>query len=192
MRIIAGEYRGRRLKTLGGLAVRPTSDKLRETLFNILRNDVPDSVFIDCYAGSGAVGLEALSRGARTVYLIEKDPAAVRVIDQNIAMLGDIPAIRLVRADVTAGLKKIEASRVNANICFLDPPYSALSEVLRTIEWLAAESNLMKAGGFIILEHARRDGTPEQFGAPPNAWHRARLLAQGSSALSFYRKALLS
>ena len=187
MRIIAGEYRGRRLKTLGGLAVRPTSDKLRETLFNILRAEVPDSVFIDCYAGSGAVGLEALSRGARQVYLIEKDPAAGRVIEQNIAGLEAGPSVRLLRVDVKASLGKLASKGVCANICFFDPPYAAMPEALRIIEWLTS-GTLLDPEGLIILEHARRDPSPEQIGTPPDAWQRARLLTQGSSALSFYRK----
>ena len=187
MRIIAGEYRGRRLKTLAGLAVRPTSDKLRETLFNILRNNVPNSIFIDCYAGSGAVGLEALSRGAREVYLIEKDSDAGRVIDQNIAALVVVSAVHVMRTNVRAGLRKLAAKGVRANICFLDPPYASLEEALKTIEWLTS-GTLLDPGGLILLEHARRDNTPENVATPPNAWRRARLLTQGSSALSFYRK----
>ena len=181
MRIIAGEFRGRQLKTLRGLAVRPTSDKLRETLFNILRADVPDSTFIDCYAGSGAVGLEAVSRGASQVFLIEKDPAAVRVMEQNIAALGVAAQACVIRADVKAGLRQLEAQGVRADICFLDPPYAALPQALRSIEWLAT-SSLIKPGGLIILEHARRTPTPDHAGS----WMRARLLEQGSSALSFY------
>ena len=189
MRIIAGEYRGRRLKTLRGLAVRPTSDKLRETLFNILRSEVPASVFIDCYAGSGAVGFEALSRGASQVFLIEKDPAAARVIEQNIAALDSRPAVRVVRADVKAGLRKLAAQGVRANICFLDPPYASLREALRNIQEIVS-GTLMHPEGLIILEHARKDPSPEQAGKPPRRWERTRLLVQGSSALSFYRQNL--
>ena len=80
MRIVGGEFRRRLLQTLPGRSVRPTSDKLRETLFNVLRNDIESSVFIDCYAGSGAVGLEAVSRGAAHAYLIERHAAAARAM----------------------------------------------------------------------------------------------------------------
>ena len=187
MRIIAGAYRGRRLKTLRGREVRPTSDKLRETLFNILRAEVPGSVFIDCYAGSGAVGLEALSRGAAQVFLIEQDTAAVRIIEQNITALGASPDLggkaRIVRADAKAGLRKLEAQGVCADICFLDPPYALLPAALRNLSWLC-DSSLMHPEGIIILEHSRKDPSPEQLGN----WKRSRLLGQGSSALSFYRK----
>src|SRR5712691_6185236 len=90
MRIIAGLYRGRRLKSLPGLELRPTSDKLRETLFDILQSQVQGCLFIDCYAGSAAVGLEAASRGARQVFLLENDVAAARLIQSNIAAMGTL------------------------------------------------------------------------------------------------------
>ncbi|MBI3933060.1 MAG: 16S rRNA (guanine(966)-N(2))-methyltransferase RsmD [Acidobacteria bacterium] len=182
MRIIAGECRGRRLKTLRGREVRPSSDKLRETLFNILRAEVPDSVFIDCYAGSGAVGLEASSRGAAQVFLIEQDAAAIRVMEQNITGLGLGGRARIVQADVKAGLRKLDTEGVCADICFLDPPYALLPAALRNLSWLC-NSSLMHPEGIIILEHSRKDGSPEQLGG----WHRGRFLTQGSSALSFYR-----
>ena len=182
MRIIAGEYRGRSLKTLRGREVRPTSDKLRETLFNVLRAEVPGSVFIDCYAGSGAVGLEALSRGASRVYLIEKAAAAAHVIGQNVAALGLEQTARIVRSEAKSGLRKLEAQGVRAGICFLDPPYASLAEALRHMLWLSG-SALMHQGGIMILEHSRIAITPENIGQ----WKRTRLLQQGSSALSFYR-----
>ncbi|MBI4479637.1 MAG: 16S rRNA (guanine(966)-N(2))-methyltransferase RsmD [Acidobacteria bacterium] len=185
MRIIAGEFRGRRLKTLPGRAVRPTSDKLRETLFNIIRAEVPDSVFVDCYAGSGAVGLEALSRGAREVFLIEQDAAAARIIEQNIFALGASLGIgqtaHIIRAGVKVGLRRLAAKGVRASICFLDPPYASLPEALSNLSWLS-ESALMLREGLLILEHSRRDSTPDQVGP----WRRTRVLSGGSSSLSFY------
>ena len=187
MRIIAGEFRGRRLKTLPGREGRPTADKLRETLFNIIRAEVPDSVFIYCYAGSGAVGLEALSRGARQVFLIEQDAAAARIIEQNIfalgASLGVGQSAQLIRASVKVGLRRLRAKGVRASICFLDPPYASLPEALSNLTWLS-ESALIVQDGLIILEHSRKDATPSQIGQ----WCRVRFLPQGSSALSFYRR----
>jgi 16S rRNA (guanine966-N2)-methyltransferase len=186
MRIIAGEYRGRRLKTLPGLELRPTSDKLRETLFNILQTELPGSVFIDCYAGSGAVGLEAVSRGALQVYLIEQDPDAVRMIEQNAIALQASDRMRILRGEARACLRKLAVENVRANICFLDPPYTALADAVRCLDWLASHS-LMAPDGLLILEHARRDSTPLQVGSTGHLWSRTRLLQQGSSALSFYR-----
>jgi 16S rRNA (guanine(966)-N(2))-methyltransferase RsmD len=183
MRIIAGQCRGRLLKTLRGRALRPTSDRLRETLFNILGAAVSGAVFIDCYAGSGAVGLEALSRGAGEVFLIEADPAAQRLIRQNADALGAGTALRLVPMQVSRGLRKLEEQGARAQFCFFDPPYALLQEALRSVVWLVT-SSLMLPHGLIIVEHSRRDATPEHAGS----WMRVRLLQQGSSALSFYRK----
>ena len=189
MRIIAGELRGRLLKTRAGRDVRPTSDKLRGTLFNILRAEVPGSVFIDCYAGSGAVGLEAVSRGAAQVYLIEQEPSAARILEENISAFRASPGVstkaRLVRSDVRAALRKLEAQGVRANICFLDPPYAALAEAIRNLSWLAT-SSLLEPQGLIILEHSRKDVSPDRIGTEARPWKRTRLLEQGSSALSFY------
>jgi 16S rRNA (guanine966-N2)-methyltransferase len=183
MRIIAGEYRGRQLKTLRGRVVRPTSDRLRETLFNVLRGEVPGAVFLDCYAGAGAVGLEALSRGAEQAIFIERDAAAVVIVERNISALGAVAQTRIVRADVKAGLRKLAAQGIRADICFLDPPYALLPAALRSLSWLC-DSSLMRPEGIIILEHGGKDSSPLQTGK----WRRVRLLQQGSSALSFYRR----
>jgi 16S rRNA (guanine(966)-N(2))-methyltransferase RsmD len=186
MRIVAGKYRGRRLKTLRGREVRPTSDKLRETLFNILQTEVPDSTFIDCYAGSGAVGIEALSRGAAEVWLIEESVAAARIIKENLDSLklssGDGKAT-LVRAEAGAGLRRLASQNVRAQVCFLDPPYAGLGQAQKNLLWLC-NSSLMHPDGWIVLEHGSKDKPVEHEGG----WSRKRLLLQGSSALSFYRK----
>ncbi len=184
MRIIAGLYRGRLLKSLKGSELRPTSDRLRETLFDVLGAGVEGSVFVDCYAGSGAVGLEALSRGARQVILIEQNSAADRLILANLSSLGVRPEVELVRAPVGKGLRLLEKRGIRADLCFLDPPYSARTECSASLLWLSG-SSLMAPQGLIIVEHPRKKLPEEKFGS----WSRFRLLAQGSSALSFYRAA---
>jgi 16S rRNA (guanine(966)-N(2))-methyltransferase RsmD len=181
MRIIAGEFRGRLLKAPQGRSVRPTSDKLRETLFNILRNDVPGSVFIDCYAGTGAVGLEAVSRGAAQVYMIEQDAAAASVIEANIMALAATSRARLMRTSVKAGLRQLEAQGFRVDICFFDPPYSLLSEALECLEGSGLE-HLMSPRGIVIVEHSSRQSTPAQHGLCT----RLRVLRSGDSSLSFY------
>lgn len=175
------------LQTLRGPSVRPTSDRLRETLFDVLGATVADSVFIDCYAGSGAVGLEAWSRGARQVFLIEQNAAARRILLGNLSALGagekDAGGnVEVIRASVRKGLRLLEQRGVQAEVCFLDPPYDARQAYVRTLEWLAA-SRLMARGGTIILEHRRSETLQEQV----SGWARKRTLEQGSSALSFYR-----
>jgi 16S rRNA (guanine966-N2)-methyltransferase len=187
MRIIAGQFRGRQLKALEGTTVRPTSDKLRETLFNILAPWIQDAAFIDCYAGTGAVGIEALSRGARRVELIEADLAALRVIERNLSWMASREAIHCHRGTVGRILPRLAASGLRADICFLDPPYAALQEALGVLERVVA-GNLMNSAALIIMEHSKRDATPEVLGGAPGQWKRTRLLQQGDSALSFYRQ----
>lgn len=189
MRIIAGIYRGRSLKTLRGQAVRPTGERLRESLFDVLGDSIQGAVFVDCYAGSGSVGLEALSRGAGKVFLIEEDEAAQRLIERNLAALGS-PGLDsrgnavLVCASARRGLRRMEEQGVRARFCFLDPPYDSPRERERTLHWLSA-SQLIEPGGRIIVQHDRKDSPGESVGA----WERVRLLAQGSNALSFYSRA---
>ena len=183
MRIIAGLYRGRVLKTLPGLELRPTGDRLRETLFNVLGSTVQDSVFIDAYAGSGAVGLEALSRGSRQIFFIEESAASLRMIAANVAALGAGTVVEIVRTSVHKGLKLLEARGVRADFCFLDPPYAEQREYARSLLRLTTGA-LMKPEGLIVCEHSRKEPLEPQYGR----WTRARVLTQGSSALDFYRR----
>jgi len=181
MRIIGGIYRGRVLKTLRGQAVRPTGERLRESLFDVLGDSIQGKGFLDCYAGSGAVGLEALSRGAAPVFLIEEDEASQRLVERNLASLGSPENAVLVRASVRRGLRRLEEQGVRARFCFLDPPYDGPRERERTMRWLS-RSPLIEPGGEIIVQHDKKDSPGESLGP----WQRARVLAQGSNALSFY------
>ncbi len=181
MRIIAGEFRSRRLKALRGASVRPTSDRLRETLFNVLGDTVAGSVWLDCYAGTGAVGLEALSRGAARAVFLEQDRRAVRVLRENIAALGVEKRARVLEVPVAQGLRRI-ASVLRPAFVFLDPPYRETAEYERTLLLLDALS-LVTPGTVVIAEHARRTPPPEACGRLV----RVRLLEQGDSGLSFYR-----
>jgi len=182
MRIIAGLYRGRTLKTLRGLELRPTSDRLRETLFDVLGSTVEGSLFIDAYAGSGAVGLEALSRGARHVSFIEENAAAGRIIQANLASLDALDHADIIRASVRKGLRLLQERGVQADFCFLDPPYAARRDYAQSLLWLS-ESRIIAPDGLIILQHSRKEALEEQTGR----CLRVRLLAQGSNALSFYK-----
>lgn len=181
MRIIAGEYKSRRLKTLPGPKTRPTSDKLRETLFNVLGASVTGAVFADCYAGSGAVGLEALSRGAEFVYFLENHRPAVRVIEQNLKSLGLEEGYEVLALDVCAALRILEQRGARLDVVFLDPPYKAAEEYARSLALLGA-SKLLAPGARVIAEHNPKLPLEDRYGALA----RARTLRHGDSVLSFY------
>jgi len=184
MRIIAGTFKSRRLKTLPGAATRPTSDRLRETLFNVLGASVRGAVFADAYAGSGAVGIEALSRGAEFVYFLESHRAAVRVIEANLKSLGLEEGYEILALDVLAGLRSLEQRGVLFDAVFLDPPYKETAEYRRTLA-LLSDSKLLAPGAVVIAEHHRKLALAEKFGTLA----RFRVLRQGDSSLSFYRSA---
>lgn len=191
MRVIAGTYRSRRLQTLHGMALRPTSDRTRETLFNILSADVRDGVFVDVFAGSGAVGIEALSRGARRAIFVEHFPAAVRLLQANLKSLGIAAAgpkgksfagaAEIIAADAIKGLEQLAARGTRADIIFADPPYADAAAYAALLDWLG-DSELPAGGGLVIFEHSRRVALPVVAGM----LERTRLVEQGDTALSFY------
>src|SRR5215475_6181659 len=141
MRVIAGIYKGRRLKTLEGLSVRPTSDRMRETLFNILTPRIEGARFADVCAGSGAIGIEALSRGAAQVAFIESSLKAARVISENLRNLGIKRNFELLNRDAIRALKHFISEQRRFDIIYFDPPYS--SDLYTPIMWLIAKSELL-------------------------------------------------
>jgi len=185
MRVIAGKYRSRKLHSLKGQALRPTSDRLRETLFNILGPTIEGATFLDLYAGTGAVGIEALSRGAQKAIFIEQHGPAAALIRRNLESLGLAEAAEVYVMDVVRGIERLEARHVHAQLIFLDPPYAAAQEYPRALEFLG-NSLLVAPGGRVIVEHLKRRSLPEQFGA----LEISRVVGQGDAGLSFYRLAL--
>jgi 16S rRNA (guanine966-N2)-methyltransferase len=173
MRVIGGEFRSRRLKGLPGLETRPTPDRLRETLFNVLATRIVDSLFMDIYAGTGAVGIEALSRGARRCVFIEKNRRAVEVIRENLATLGLAG-----RAEVFAGKASAVLQRAHADIAFLDPPYELAKEYDATMSALDGSGTPLA-----IVQHSTRFTPQEQYGQ----LRRYRVIKQGDNVLSFYK-----
>ena len=190
MRVIAGAYRSRILKSLKGLALRPTSDRLRETLFNVLAPAVAGSRFLDLFAGTGAIGIEALSRGAKEVVFVENHAPAVALIRRNLESLGIRKSATVVGMDALRGLEKL-ASRQNQKVggglfdfIFLDPPYSAAKDYSRVLEFLGS-GDLLASAGIVIAEHRRGFALTEEVGTV----RRYRVLKQGDAALSLYRRA---
>ena len=183
MRVIGGEFRSRRLHTPRGDATRPTSDRLRETLFNVLGPAVDGARFLDLYAGSGAVGIEALSRGAVLAGFVEHGPAALAAIRANLATLGLGARASVESRSVAAALGRLLEARESFDFVFLDPPYEAMGEYTETLGLLGRPaSGLLRPRAAVIAEHNRRQALPEQIGA----LRRRRLLEQGEAALSFY------
>jgi 16S rRNA (guanine966-N2)-methyltransferase len=181
MRVIAGTYRSRRLIAPRGLATRPTSDRLRETLFNVLGARVDGTVFVDLYAGSGAVGIEAFSRGANLVYFVDKAPSAMAAIRSNLAALDIHSGFQLESSSVSSALGRLSA----AGIIFLDPPYESASEYERTLGSIGQKADfLLTPDGIVVAEHSRKALTAEHYGA----LQRYRVLEQGDAALSFYSR----
>src|SRR6202142_2947948 len=173
MRVIAGTYRSRRLKGPGKLRLRPTSERLRETLFNILGPSVEDSLFIDLYAGTGAIGIEAVSRGAREVFFIDRDPDCISLVRQNLASLDIRTGVEVISANAMRGLDKLAARHLIADFIFFDPPY-ADARYADLLEYLDV-SHLVAPRGIVIAEHSSKIDLPERF----DRLERTRLLEQG-------------
>jgi 16S rRNA (guanine966-N2)-methyltransferase len=185
MRVIAGKYRSRTLRSLKGQILRPTSDRLRETLFNILGPTVSGALFVDFYAGTGAVGIEALSRGARHAIFVEQHAPAVALIRRNLDSLAIGSEAEILNMNVAKAIERLEARHVHAQFIFLDPPYAADAEYEDALEALG-ESPLVAPGGRVIVEHLKKRELPERAGE----LELARLVEHGDAALSFYRLAL--
>jgi 16S rRNA (guanine966-N2)-methyltransferase len=194
MRVIAGKYRSRRLQALRGTALRPSTDRLRETLFNILGPAIEGSLFLDLFAGSGAVGIEALSRGARGAIFVENHPAGAALISRNLASLG-IPAAaqvasrktfagtaEILRMDAMDALERLASGGAHIDFVFADPPYANVRAYEDILAFLG-ESELLARGGRVVAEHRRNRDLP----AITGHLERTRVLEQGDTALSFYK-----
>lgn len=186
MRIIAGTYRSRPLQAPAGLSTRPTSDRLRETLFNVLAPRMGGARLLDLYAGSGAIGIEALSRGAEAVVFVERAQPALKVLRANLERLGIAAGWSIESSSVAAYLKRAAGEEQRFDVVFLDPPYDAEEEYAATLGALGRnESGLLAEGAVVIAEHRRKQKLEDRYGV----LKRTRLLEQGDAALSFYAAA---
>jgi 16S rRNA (guanine966-N2)-methyltransferase len=187
MRVIAGKYRSRPLGSQRGMDIRPTSDRLRETLFNILTAGNPSalegSVWLDLFAGTGAIGIEALSRGARQVYFVESSAEAAEVIRHNLKSLKITSGFKVLQDELPRAFWRMEREHVAADVVFVDPPYRMKDAYRDTLRALA-ESPVIWAMSMVIAEHEKKFDPGEEFGP----LRRFRRLVQGSAALSFYRR----
>lgn len=186
MRVIAGIYRSRLLAAPRGIATRPTSDRLRETLFNVLAPAIPGADMADLYAGSGAVGIEALSRGAARVTFVENAPNALAALRTNLQALGIGAEGVLETRGVSAVLRSLTRRPPRWSIVFLDPPYDAEQEYARTLALLGDPAGgLLAPHAIVVAEHRRR--STKSLEQCYGALSRYRVLEQGDAALSFFR-----
>jgi 16S rRNA (guanine(966)-N(2))-methyltransferase RsmD len=194
MRIIAGKFRGRKLKSPPSLEVRPTSDRLRETLFNIIAPGIENTRFLDLCAGSGAVGIEALSRGARYVTFVDRSKAMCDLIKSNLELCRiekvwnevinaeALPYLRRANRQLSRPAEGRRTQDDLWDIAFFDPPYdSDYLPILKTFG--APESGLLSENGLLIIEHHHKNELPATVGK----LHCTRILKQGDSSLSFYK-----
>lgn len=182
MRIIAGAYKGRTLKSPPSLNVRPTSDRLRETLFNVIAPRIQDSRFLDLCAGSGAVGIEALSRGASHATFVDRSRKSCTLVESNLALCR-VPKDQHVIycSEVGEFLRQTRAQPWD--IIFFDPPYQ--DDYLKTLEFFGNNSSkLLTDDGILIVEHHHKNTLPETI----ESLRRTRVLKQGDSSLSFYQR----
>ena len=184
MRVIAGKYRGRNLKSPPSLQVRPTSDRLRETLFNVIAPRIQQARFLDLCAGSGAIGIEALSREASHVTFVDRSRKMCALIKSNLELCSAAETERTIVQSEAADFLSLAVKRSSEpwDIVFFDPPYA--DDYLAALEPLGLHAeNLLVEDGLLVVEHDKRKVLPDQIGV----LHRHRILKQGDSALSFYQ-----
>lgn len=183
-RIIGGHGKGRRLSAPAGQATRPTGARVRQTLFDILAPRIPGCRFLDALAGSGAVGLEALSRGAARVVLVDQSGTAVSAIRENLALLKGAPGqAQVLRQEALVALAALGDTGVRFDVIYLDPPYA--SELYEPLLQAVGRFGLLAPGGLAVAEHFHKRALPETMGR----LHRSREVRVGDSRLSFYRVA---
>ncbi len=184
MRIIAGEFRGRRLISPKDKKIRPTTDRVRESIFSVLAGCLPQARVLDLFAGTGALGLEALSRGAARVVFVEENRQAVRLIQQNIVLCGAGERSEVIAGPVHKVMRRL-AARISAaerfDLAFMDPPYGK-DEVVKVLLQIGC---VMRPTGLVIAEHHVKDILPSGL----EEWHRTAERTYGDTRISFFEKA---
>jgi len=179
MRIIAGELKGRRLTAPKDESVRPTAEKVREAVFSMLQTYIPDAVVVDLFAGTGSLGLEALSRGARRAYFVDRDRTSIALVKANVGTCGVEERSVILCSDYGSAIGRIHD---RADIVFLDPPYKAglMEDCLNRL----AASELLPEGGIVVAEHGREEILPDTV----SGLRRIRDRKYGKVRVSVYEK----
>lgn len=162
MRVISGEFRGRILEKLEGMDIRPTSDRVKESLFNIFGVKTFDCSFLDLFAGTGAIGIEAYSRGAAKVVFIDTDAKSIQVLKENLQKLNILDKVEVYNTDYINAINKLSADGRSFDIIFMDPPYMKGYEKIALNE--VSDKNILSSDGIIVVEHDLGDEMPERAG----------------------------
>jgi len=178
MRVISGRFKSRRLKATPPGGIRPTSDKLKETVFDVLGERVPGATFRDGCAGMGGIGIEALSRGAAYVYFVDQSRKACQIIRENLESLQVEDGYKILQMDL---VKALEIAVVQFDIVFVDPPYERADLYEAALNRFGTAS-LLSPNGILIIEHSKRKDLPESAGK----LRKNRSLVQGDARLAFY------
>lgn len=177
MRVISGSARGVKLKTVEGLDTRPTTDRVKESIFNLIQFNIQRACVLDLFSGSGALGIEAASRGAEKVFLIEKDANCHDIIQSNLVNTKLTDKVTLIKSGVISGLKRLNEK---FDVIIMDPPYGMnhVKPVMSSIE----DNNLLAEKGIILVEHGINDELPEKIGT----FSRIRQKKYGKILISIY------
>ncbi|MCE5333903.1 MAG: 16S rRNA (guanine(966)-N(2))-methyltransferase RsmD [Desulfobacteraceae bacterium] len=178
MRIIAGAFRGRGLRTPKDEKIRPTTDKVREAIFSMIASYVPEARVLDLFAGTGAMGLEALSRGAEVAFFVDRSAEAARLIRENITICGALDRARVIREDALSAVRRLASKGERFDIVFADPPYGKglIDDILEIIETVAAPKAL-----FVAEQHAK-DEPPR----PSDVWEKYRERRYGDTLIELF------
>jgi len=182
LRVIAGEFRGRKLDSIEGNDIRPTSDRVKESLFNILGASVIDSIFLDLFGGAGGIGIEALSRGAKHVVFADNSLKSIKVLQENLNHLNINDNIEVLHKEYNAAITQFYKGNKQFDIIFIDPPYSV--GIAQNALELIDKYSIMSLSGCIIVEHDLKDTMPQEVGK----LYQYRTKKYGNTVLSFYTK----
>ncbi len=184
LRVISGSAKGRKLKVPAGLSIRPTPDRVKESLFNILTGKIEGACFLDLFAGTGNVGIEALSRGAVCAVFVENNGKHVKVIIENLGIAGLAERAKVIKSDVGTALKKLARENIKFDIVFMDPPYN--TNLAENALLLLEENDLVEVSGLVIVESSSQKEMPSGVGRLVIS----RQEKYGDTKLTFYSKFL--
>jgi 16S rRNA (guanine966-N2)-methyltransferase len=182
MRVISGKFRGRILKGPEGLELRPTGDRLKESLFNILGPNLTGATMLDVFGGTGAIGIEAISRGVSEAVFVESSETAVRLIRKNLKICGIDKGYRIIEQDAFAALRALARKGFKANVVFFDPPYDF--KPYADLLGIVFTRGILSQPSRVVIEHQRKAVLPES----GDGYRRSRLVQQGDHCLSFYEE----